>query len=221
LQVWLPGDEQRYESQLPSDIRNWNGPASENRFLFVSQERVSQFVGAPLNALAVNHFRGAARPSAMAGHLLGAIAQDLSTGSPAGQIVGEQIAAALLSWLGRSSFDTPDRSSSGERFTNAHLHRLIEFVDHRLESQIQILELAEITGMNIWQLCRALKTATGLTPSQFVQARRLDRARQLLEDRRLSLVDIALRCGYSDQSHFTRQFRAKFGAPPSAWLKRT
>ena len=57
--------------------------------------------------------------------------------------------------------------------------------------------------------------ATGLPPHQYVIARRVERARQLLQaGTNLSLAEVALRAGFSDQSHFCRHFKRLVGVTP-------
>jgi AraC-like DNA-binding protein len=60
-----------------------------------------------------------------------------------------------------------------------------------------------------------LKAATGLPPHQYVIVRRIERARQLLQaGTNLSLAEVALRAGFSDQSQLTRHFKRIVGVTP-------
>ena len=65
----------------------------------------------------------------------------------------------------------------------------------------------------------AFKTATGRPVFAHVRERRLERARALLADRRLSLSQIAYACGFSSHSHMTRLFTAKYGITPTEMRK--
>jgi AraC family transcriptional regulator len=56
-----------------------------------------------------------------------------------------------------------------------------------------------------------------MSPWQYVQARRVKRAQQLLADRKTSLAEIALSLGFSSQSHFTNVFREAVGVTPKAY----
>jgi AraC family transcriptional regulator len=61
------------------------------------------------------------------------------------------------------------------------------------------------------------RASTGQTPHQFVLAQRMERARRLLGNRALSVLDIAVLVGFSDASHFTKVFRRIIGATPSGY----
>jgi AraC family transcriptional regulator len=66
-----------------------------------------------------------------------------------------------------------------------------------------------------YHFARQCKAATGLTPHQYVIARRVERARQLLQARtNLSLAEVALRAGFSDQSQFGYHFKRLVGVTP-------
>jgi transcriptional regulator GlxA family with amidase domain len=56
-----------------------------------------------------------------------------------------------------------------------------------------------------------------LTTSQFIRKSRIEHAAQLLTTTRRPVAEIALECGYGDQTAFTRQFRATVGLPPAAY----
>ena len=76
--------------------------------------------------------------------------------------------------------------------------------------------MAAIRWMTIRRLARSLAIASkNLPPHQYVIARRVERAQQLLHpDRDLALAEIAARVGFSDQSHLTRHFKRVVGVTP-------
>lgn len=76
------------------------------------------------------------------------------------------------------------------------------------------LLLARKSGMSRQRLARLTNRVFGLTPSQFITKTRLTAASRLLRETKRSVAEIALVCGYSDQSAFTRAFRAATGQTP-------
>jgi AraC family transcriptional regulator len=80
-------------------------------------------------------------------------------------------------------------------------------------------EVAEALGLSRAHFIRAFRISVGDTPYQWQMAQRLERARRLLAGTEMPLVDIALSCGFSDQSHFTRVFALDAGTPPGAWRR--
>lgn len=66
---------------------------------------------------------------------------------------------------------------------------------------------------------RGFRETTGMSPYQWLLAERLEHGRLLLRLTDLPLADIALVCGFSDQSHFTRMFRRAHGLSPGRWRK--
>ncbi|MDT1063611.1 AraC family transcriptional regulator [Paracoccus sp. CPCC 101403] len=80
--------------------------------------------------------------------------------------------------------------------------------------------IAEALNLSRHGFFRAFRDSTGVTPYQWVLNQRIDHARRLLATTDLSLVEIALTCGFSDQSHFTRVFGRIEGASPGRWRER-
>jgi len=74
--------------------------------------------------------------------------------------------------------------------------------------------VAKILGKSTRSSQRHLKITLGITPSQLLIEYRLQRAAELLEESSLELVDIALRCGFSSQSHFSTTFGIAYGVTP-------
>ncbi|MDH6230253.1 AraC family transcriptional regulator [Mesorhizobium soli] len=92
-----------------------------------------------------------------------------------------------------------------------------EVIETRLVGGIGLAELAVVCGLRASQFAHAFKRSTGMAPYQWLQWRRVELAKSLLSKGRTSLTDVALACGFSDQSHLTRSFARQVGATPGAW----
>jgi AraC-like DNA-binding protein len=97
--------------------------------------------------------------------------------------------------------------------------RAQETLAANLEGDISLADLANDCGLSASHFSRAFRQSTGLSPHRWLMQRRVDLAKSLLPDRKLSLAEIALSCGFTDQSHFTRVFSAFVGISPGAWRR--
>jgi len=76
--------------------------------------------------------------------------------------------------------------------------------------------LARHVGLSAWHLIRVFRKATGLTPHAWLVDRRVHQARELLREGE-SPSHIAVQCGFADQAHLTRAFKARLGATPGQY----
>lgn len=97
--------------------------------------------------------------------------------------------------------------------------RAKELMADNLHMDVSLSEIAQACNLSTSHFARAFKVSTGTTPYTWLQARRVDRARALLDDYEMSLAEIALACGFADQSHFTRVFASIAGTTPGAWRR--
>jgi AraC family transcriptional regulator len=67
--------------------------------------------------------------------------------------------------------------------------------------------LAREAGLSASHFIRSFRQSTGKTPYQFLLQRRVERARVLMRDHRVSLTEVALASGFADQHHLARVFR--------------
>lgn len=89
----------------------------------------------------------------------------------------------------------------------------------RSAGRVGVRELARDTGWSTRHLRELLRRETGLAPKQAARVVRFDRARRSLQARPgVRLAELAAGCGYADESHLDREFRALAGAPPRRWL---
>ncbi|MCB1229498.1 MAG: AraC family transcriptional regulator [Verrucomicrobiae bacterium] len=94
---------------------------------------------------------------------------------------------------------------------------LLEHIDERLDQPLRLNELAEKAGLSGYQLDQRIRALFGISTAQYIIRKRIERACHLLERGDDSLTGVALDCGYSDQSAFTRQFRQSTGITPGAY----
>lgn len=102
------------------------------------------------------------------------------------------------------------------------LTRTLTVVTEQLEdNHVNVDELASALAMSTSQFRRRLSAITGETPQSYITNVRMQKARHLFDtQRQLSVLDVAIRCGYDDQSSFTRAFKRFFGITPSDYLQR-
>jgi AraC-like DNA-binding protein len=97
------------------------------------------------------------------------------------------------------------------------LRHIEEFIEARMESGIEIEDLAMTVRCSRSHFHRAFRRSYGVSPHRYLMYRRLSRAQDLLKKTDLSLIEIAGRAGYADQSHLCRIFRRFLGITPRAF----
>ncbi len=88
-----------------------------------------------------------------------------------------------------------------------------------LAKDVTLADIATECGLSVAHFSRAFKASVGTTPHAWLQGRRLDRSMELLTRAELSLAEIAIQCGFADQSHFTRAFSAVEQVSPGMWRR--
>jgi AraC family transcriptional regulator len=88
-----------------------------------------------------------------------------------------------------------------------------------IRGEATLAELARECGLSRSHFARAFKATTGSSPHRWLQARRVERASELLEHSSMPVGEIARQLGFADQSHFTRVFRRSIGETPRAWRR--
>ncbi|WP_426285578.1 helix-turn-helix domain-containing protein [Luteibacter sp. E-22] len=97
--------------------------------------------------------------------------------------------------------------------------RAIAYMDERLDQSFPVSAVADACGLSVNHFSRAFRRSLGKPPHRWLLDRRIERACELLRGTEMSLADIALGCGFAEQSHFTRVFTRTIGMPPGAWRR--
>jgi AraC-like DNA-binding protein len=89
-----------------------------------------------------------------------------------------------------------------------------------LHRKLTLDVLAGAAYLSTSRLRHSFKAEVGLTPTQYLQRLRMERAKELLETTRLSVKEIRSRVGFSGDSHFVNDFRRAFGVSPARYRAR-
>jgi AraC family transcriptional regulator len=99
------------------------------------------------------------------------------------------------------------------------LLRVRAYIDSNLHLTIHIRDLSAVARRSPAHFSRKFKLAVGESPHAYVVRRRLERACHLMMTSSVSLSEIALSVGFSDQAHLCRLFRQAFGQSPASWRR--
>jgi AraC family transcriptional regulator len=99
------------------------------------------------------------------------------------------------------------------------LRRALDFMIVHLDGDPTAAQLARECGLSPGYFARAFRHTMGVTPHQWLMRKRIEQARALLLRGKMELADIAIACGFVDQSHFSRVFARFEGHAPGHWRR--
>lgn len=94
-----------------------------------------------------------------------------------------------------------------------------DYIQEHLGDNITLDAIASTIGLSRYHFARRFRISTGTTPHEYVMQQRVARAQTLLTRTDYPLLDIAVICGFADQSHFNRVFKKHTGVPPGHYRK--
>lgn len=132
---------------------------------------------------------------------------------------GEELANAVADQLIYSSIRTDQdtqRLSIPTRIGVRHpkLSRVIQIMEQSIEEPISPATLARDAGLSTRQLERLFRRYLDRSPKRYYMELRLQKARNLLMQTDMSVINVALACGFSSPSHFSKCYRAFYGRTP-------
>ena len=97
------------------------------------------------------------------------------------------------------------------------LKQSLEYINDNLEEPIKLSDIAKLVNTSQFYFCRLFRESIGISPYQYVLQQRIKKARNLIENSSLSLIDIAYESGFSSQSQMTHHFRKSVGVTPKVY----
>ncbi|WP_157018605.1 GlxA family transcriptional regulator [Mesorhizobium xinjiangense] len=106
----------------------------------------------------------------------------------------------------------PERDLTGK---SEKLKRIVALMAENLDEPWSAVELAKAAGLSVRQVERLFLRHLNMTPGRYYMRLRLERARELLRQTNLPILDVAIATGFTSHSYFAQSYRLQFGRPPS------
>lgn len=189
----------------------------------LNYRRLLDFAGGPSESgLPVDGDFGWLHTSALTdretGRIMDRLCAEAQAGNPHGALGADglllQLAAALLRL--RDAKPPKPRSAGLPAW---QVRRVCDYLAEHLAEDLALSDLAALVGLSPSHFCRAFAASLGVPPHRWLMARRIERAKELLNTTTLSITSIAAVCGFASSQHFASAFRKAIGATPSAYRR--
>jgi AraC family transcriptional regulator len=172
----------------------------------VTKQRLGESTDSELPALAVH--LGDDRACGLARTLL----MECARWNKSSSLKAESLYSELLAM-------TLHRSAPAKRSRPTWLRAAYELIQDCYAEDLRIRQVANSVGVHPTHLARVFRSFLGCTPGDLLRGRRLEKAADLLLSTDISIAEIALEGGYSDQAQFTKAFRQMYGTPPGSYRR--
>ena len=162
---------------------------------------------------------GLGRSDAIVAHLGACLLPALHEQNRIDPLFADSVAVALYTHLltryNGAKFSDAERG----RLAGRQVRRAKELLDANLSGDMSITELARQCDLSVGYFTRAFRAAVGAPPHRWLQTRRVERVKSLLQASDHSLAEVALMSGFGDQSHMTKVFTRYVGVSPGEWRR--
>jgi AraC-like DNA-binding protein len=162
-------------------------------------------------------------PSQRLLHALWSLRDELKAPGFAQSIAVEAMTRLVMVEIGRSAKALPltNDSTNNGKLAAWELERIRSYVDSAEPSALSVTAIAEVCGVSASHLRRVFKPSVGIGIGAYVKKLRIERARDLLSKRRLSMQQIAFKLGFANGSSFSNAFTREVGMSPRQYRKQS
>jgi AraC family transcriptional regulator len=129
--------------------------------------------------------------------------------------VTDTILVSMLQNMGITKLSSPIKGGLSPNVTRM----VCDFIHANYYRQIYLAELATLAQLSEYHFCRMFKASMAQTPQEYLIVVRVEQVKQQMMTVHLTLADIALQCGFSNQSHMGRYFKKVVGISPSEYRR--
>lgn len=159
-------------------------------------------------------------PDEVADRLIRLLLTEAESPMPGTGLMVEALSRALaVHVLRRHSSLAPRTPEGPATLSTGRVRRVVDHMRAHVDEALSLARLAQVGGLSPSRFVRAFREATGEPPHRFLIGLRVEKARELLEHTDLPVIEVGLRCGFEQPSHFATMFRKATGLTPRAWRR--
>ncbi len=102
--------------------------------------------------------------------------------------------------------------------TPEQIEKICKYLEKQFFRNISLDELSLVAGLSKYYLLRSFTKGKGISPHKYLETIRIEKSKQMLEEG-MPIIDIALKVGFTDQSHFTNSFKSRIGLTPKTYQR--
>ena len=149
-------------------------------------------------------------------NIIAALADEIRGGELGGAIYTEALVRQLCVHLLRRHADTRLTEPRCQGALSPYQARQVaDYIESNLATDLSLESLRRVAGMSHFHFARMFKKRFGTPPHSYVQQRRVERARHLIQNTDMALKEVVFSTGFYDQSHMTKSFKRAFNATPT------
>lgn len=149
-----------------------------------------------------------------------ALKAEMECGYPCGRLYLDSLAVSVVARLVRChSSVSVEQESSNRRMSGRKLKEVLSYIEDNIGQDISLHDIAGVAGMSVSHFKSLFRESVGLPAHPYVIRRRVDRAKSLLGEGKLSISQIALETGFAHQSHLAHHMRKVLGVSPKKLQK--
>lgn len=115
----------------------------------------------------------------------------------------------------------PTKDQTSEEIHQHQSNNIIEtittFIHDHVEEKLTLVQLSEVVHLHPQYVSRLFKQEMGMTLTDYITVRRIEKAKELLANSKKTIADISEQCGFTDPNYFTRVFKKLEGCPPKQY----
>ncbi|MGG6269405.1 helix-turn-helix domain-containing protein [Leptolyngbya sp. AN03gr2] len=209
---------------VPAGATHWQGieqDIAEGIMLTLEPEFLAQSSPDFINLDRIELLPTFAQPDPLIYGIGTTLKNGLATGT-CDRIYAETLLASLSVHLLRHYCTQPLRLQSYEKggLSIDKLQQAIDYIQANLDQKLTLEAISQQLDLSVYYFCELFKQSTGVAPYKYVLQQRVERAKRLLKDKNRAIADIALECGFANQTHLNRHFRKFTGTTPKIYRNR-
>ena len=144
-----------------------------------------------------------------------ALKAEMDSGYPCGRLYVDSLAVSVAVRLLRchSSLSREPKKANG-RMSERRLRQVLGYIDDNLSQELLLSDIASVAGLSASHFKTLFRESVGLPVHQYLIRRRVERAKSLLSEGKMSISQIAFETGFAHQSHLARHMRRVLGVSP-------